>query len=30
MIVYHGSDTVVECPDVVHSFRPFDLVKPFM
>lgn len=29
MIVYHGSDTVVECPDVVHSFRPLDFGKAF-
>ena len=29
MIVYHGSDTVVECPDVAHSFRPLDFGKAF-
>ena len=29
MIVYHGSDIVVENPDVLHSYRPLDFGKGF-
>jgi len=29
MIVYHGSDIVVEKPDVLHSYRPLDFGKGF-
>ena len=29
MIVYHGSNVVVEKPDVNHSFRPLDFGKGF-
>ena len=29
MIVYHGSDVIVETPDVDHSFRPLDFGKGF-
>ena len=29
MIVYHGSNIVVEKPDVNHSFRPLDFGKGF-
>ncbi|MGN1407687.1 DUF3990 domain-containing protein [Lactobacillus sp.] len=29
MIVYHGSDTVVEHPDVNHSFRDLDFGRGF-
>ena len=29
MIVYHGSNVVVEMPDVNHSFRPLDFGKGF-
>ena len=29
MIVYHGSNIVVEKPDVIHSFRPLDFGKGF-
>lgn len=29
MIVYHGSTTVVNLPDVNHSFRPLDFGKGF-
>ena len=27
MTVYHGSDQIVEKPDVRHSFRPLDFGK---
>lgn len=29
MIVYHGSDQIVEKPDVLHSYRPLDFGKGF-
>lgn len=29
MIVYHGSDVIVEVPDIEHSFRPLDFGKGF-
>lgn len=29
MIVYHGSDVIVESPDVAHSYRPLDFGKGF-
>ena len=29
MIVYHGSVTAVEKPDILHSFRPLDFGKGF-
>ena len=29
MIVYHGSDQIIEKPDVRHSFRPLDFGKGF-
>lgn len=29
MIVYHGSDTVVEHPDINHSYRNLDFGKGF-
>lgn len=29
MIVYHGSDVIIEKPDINHSFRPLDFGKGF-
>ena len=29
MIVYHGSNVIVERPDVIHSYRPLDFGKGF-
>ena len=29
MIVYHGSNAVVEKPDILHSYRPLDFGKGF-
>lgn len=29
MIVYHGSDVVVQTPDVLHSYRNLDFGKGF-
>lgn len=29
MIVYHGSVSIVEQPDVLHSYRPLDFGKGF-
>ena len=29
MIVYHGSNAVVDKPDVEHSYRPLDFGKGF-
>lgn len=29
MIVYHGSNVIVNAPDTSHSFRPLDFGKGF-
>ncbi|MCM1126928.1 MAG: DUF3990 domain-containing protein [Lachnospiraceae bacterium] len=29
MIVYHGSNVIVNHPDIEHSFRPLDFGKGF-
>ncbi len=29
MIVYHGSNVIVNAPDIAHSFRPLDFGKGF-
>lgn len=29
MIVYHGSNIIVNLPDIEHSFRPLDFGKGF-
>lgn len=29
MMVYHGSNVIVNCPDIGHSFRPLDFGKGF-
>ena len=29
MIVYHGSDMIVNSPDIAHSYRPLDFGKGF-
>ena len=30
MTVYHGSDIIVEKPDILHSMKRFDFARAFM